>query len=719
MGLLSADRNYGKPSAALPRESAWQDRFGLFSFAIYLALAILFFARALNDPSRIYIGRTADPSVYMWSMVWWPHALLNRLNPFITQAVWAPSGFNLTWTTSMPLASLLMAPLTWHFGPVAAYNVLCLLSPALAGWAAFLLCREAGAEYWPALAGGYLFGFSAYMLAELRAHVVLALVFPVALAAWLMLRRLRQRIGIRAFVIALALVLIAEAGFELELFATMSLFGGCALLIGHGFADSQTRIRIRGLILPLVCSYAIVAVLMMPYLYYFFQPGFPRVPINSPKAYSTDLLNLFIPTTVNQLGTLGIFKNMARHFPGALIETGGYIGLPLMAVAAAFLYLRRHTRASKALIVFLIVTLIAALGPRLHLDGWVLFGLPWKIAGHVPLIDNALPARFMLFAFLALAVVLAQWLSDRGPNLWVRIAGIVLIAASMLPNLSAGFWTRAANTPAFFTSGLYRNQLARDENVIVLPYGASGNSMLWQAETHMYFRMAGGWTSITPRAFESWPIVDALWSDTSLPDGAMQLKAFMAAHDVSAVLVADSERNLWVPLLDSLDPSPRDFGGITVYRPAPATLNQWRAASAFQMQRVATAARLKELVVAAQKYLANGGDPHKLTPIAVERLGLLPPGRVPIGAHADGSVRTHNGLYLGPWKNGRIAVGVTGSYAVLKPLIERLRGVASQVYYPFPHELGKRPRGDTFMRMLVMTFAPRSLPPAAALIANP
>ncbi|MGH7916076.1 MAG: hypothetical protein ACREQE_01300, partial [Candidatus Binataceae bacterium] len=452
MGLVTADRDYGRLSTAAPRRSAWpHDRFGLLSFSLYLALAMLFFARALGDPSKVYIGRTADPSVYMWSLVWWPHALAHRLNPFITHAVWAPSGFNVTWTTSMPLASLLMAPLTWHFGPVAAYNVLCLLSPALAGWAAFLLCREAGADYWPALAGGYLFGFSAYMLAEIRAHVVLVLVFPIALAAWLVIRRLRQRIGPRAFVIALALALIAAAGFELELFATMSLFGGFALAIGYAFADSHTRRRIRELLLPLLCAYAMAAVLMLPYLYYFFQPGFPRAPINSPKAYSIDVLNLLIPTAVNQLGTLGILGHVARHFPGALIETDGYLGLPLIAVAAAFLFSRRNTMTGKTLAVFLLVTLVAALGPRLHLDGRVLFGLPWKIAGHVPLIDNALPARFMLFAFLALAVVLALWLSDRTTNLPIRLAAIILIAGSMLPNWSAAFWTRVANTPAFFT----------------------------------------------------------------------------------------------------------------------------------------------------------------------------------------------------------------------------------------------------------------------------
>jgi hypothetical protein len=671
----------------------------MVGFAIYLSLAALFFARTVAAaPSNIYIGRTADPSVYMWSMVWWPYALAHRLNPFLTHALWAPAGFNLAWTTSMPLASLLAAPLTWYLGPVAAYNLLCVVAAPLAGWAAFLVCREAGAESWPSIAGGYIFGFSAYMLAELRAHLVLVLIFPIALAAWLVMRRLNGRIGDRAFVIALALVLIAQAGFELELFATLTLFGGAALVLGYLFAANGMRLTIRRLLAPIIAAYAIALVLMIPYFYYFFQPGFPRAPINSPKAYSTDLLNLIIPTTVNQLGTAGFLRGISRNFPGALIETGGYIGLPLLIVTAAFLYTHRRCTVGKTCAALLLVTLIATLGPRLHFDGHVLFGMPWKLAEHLPLLDNALPARFMIFAFLTIAVTVALWLSDHAVNRWIRIGAIVLIAVSILPNLDPGFWTRAANTPQFFTGGMYRTALAPGENVIVIPYGPSGNSMLWQAQSRMYFRMAGGWTSITPREFQSWPIVDALWKGTSLPDAHAQLEAFMAAHGVSAIIAADFERARWAPLLDSIDPAPQHIGGVTIYRPSGSALEKWQGVSAAMMQVQSTSARFQELLKAASTYIAEGHDVQKLTPLKAEKLGLLPPGRV-----SDNGIRTHNGLFLGPI-GSKIGVGVVGPYDAVKPIIERYGAAASAIYFPFPHKLSGPPRGNTFMRLLVMTF---------------
>ena len=98
-----------------------RDRFGLPALAIYLALALIIFGRGLaRDPAGSFIGLTADPSVYMWFLVWWPHAIAHGLNPFVTDVLWAPAGFNLTWTTGIPLAGLVAAPITARFGPVVA-----------------------------------------------------------------------------------------------------------------------------------------------------------------------------------------------------------------------------------------------------------------------------------------------------------------------------------------------------------------------------------------------------------------------------------------------------------------------------------------------------------------------------------------------------------------------------------------------------------------------
>ncbi|MGH7933221.1 MAG: hypothetical protein ACREQN_08625, partial [Candidatus Binataceae bacterium] len=125
------------------------DRCGLGALALYGALSILFFGRSvITHLGRNYVGMSPDPSLFMWFLVWWPHALVHQLNPFMTQAIWAPQGFNLAWSTCVPLASWVASPLTALFGPVASYNVLILLAPALTAWIAFMLCRYVTGSLW-------------------------------------------------------------------------------------------------------------------------------------------------------------------------------------------------------------------------------------------------------------------------------------------------------------------------------------------------------------------------------------------------------------------------------------------------------------------------------------------------------------------------------------------------------------------------------------------
>ena len=52
---------------------------------------------------------------------------------------------------------------------------------------------------------------------------------------------------------------------------------------------------------------------------------------------------------------------------------------------------------------------------------------------------------------------------------------------------------------------------------------------------------------------------------------------------------------------------------------------------------------------------------------------------------------------------------MVGSYEALRPLIARYRPLAAKVYFPYPKELIGDPHGNTFMRLLVIAFAPKKL----------
>ena len=132
---------------------------------------------AAHPERRVVGGLFRDPQIFVWSFAWWPHAILHGLNPFFTHAIWEPDGYNLTWVTSVPGLALAFAPVTLLFGPILAYNLASILMPALAAWAAFLLCRRLTGAIWPSLVGGYLFGFSAYLFSAELTHIFTAAVF--------------------------------------------------------------------------------------------------------------------------------------------------------------------------------------------------------------------------------------------------------------------------------------------------------------------------------------------------------------------------------------------------------------------------------------------------------------------------------------------------------------------------------------------------------------
>jgi hypothetical protein len=689
-----------------------RDPAGVAALAIYLALALIIFGRGLvRDPAGSFVGRTADPSVYMWFLVWWPYAIAHRLNPFVTGLLWAPGGFNLTWTTGIPLAGLVAAPITARFGPVVAYNLLCLAGPALAAWTAFLVCRRITARFWPSFAGGYIFGFSAYVLAQIRAHLVLILIFPVPLALLLVLRRFADEIRAASFIALMALVLVAAFMLSLEMFATMTFFGAIALALATMLGTDESRRRIYTIVPQLALSYLIVLVVVSPYLYYFFQPGFPRSAVNSPGGYSADLLNLIVPTRANALGTLGVLTPLSQRFR---FEAGAYVGLPLIAIAVIFVRARWAEMSCRLLAWFILIVAIASFGPRLHVASVELFGLPWKLMQHIALIKNALPDRFPMYSFLALSIIAACWFADDGVGRRAKFCGVAALVIFLSPNLSARFWISPLDLPAFFAAGRYRQYLAPGETVAILPFGAAGPSMLWQAASAMDFRMAGGWTSIMPREFQRWPAVNAMLFNSYIPGFTDQLKAFLAHHDAATLIVADDEPPFWNPMMAPLGPTPIATGGVEIYRFAPSDLAPWHNVTALEMERRSAAARFDSLLVAAQKYLADGGNLDQLSPRRIESLGLLPP-----HSANEAGVRTGNGLYLGvlgdgPVSDGLVCVGVVGSLDALRPLIAKYRVDAARIYFPYPRELTGSPSGDTFMRQLVIAFDRGGLARAAS-----
>jgi hypothetical protein len=157
---------------------------------------------------------------------------------------------NLAWATTMPTAALVAYPVLRLGGPIVAYNLLMLAAPALAAYAAYRLCRYVTASLAPALVGGYVFGFSTYMLGHLLGHLNLVLVALMPVAVLLALEHLDGRLSRRALVVWLAPLLVLQFGLSTELFVTLAAFAAFALAVAYLVSEAAGRRALRRLVSP-------------------------------------------------------------------------------------------------------------------------------------------------------------------------------------------------------------------------------------------------------------------------------------------------------------------------------------------------------------------------------------------------------------------------------------------------------------------------------------
>jgi len=228
------------------------------------------------------------------------------------------------------------------------------------------------------------------------------------------------------------------------------------------------------------------------------------------------------------------------------------------------------------------IALIAALGPRLNLLGSATFvRLPWAPLLHLPITKYVLPERIVVYAWLALALGLALWLSS--PGRWRRarwaLVGIGLI--TILPDSSAtdphpphngaSIWASRRALPEFFAGG-DRPLFHGRPNLLVLPYNEAGNGdeLYWQANTGMAYEMPGGYLSGTvPDNFACWPLVGRLRAEDYRRSDRRELRAFLAAKQVDGIVAPLATARAAAPLLGGLHGTPRRERGVLIYR-APA-----------------------------------------------------------------------------------------------------------------------------------------------------
>ena len=271
---------------------------------LYVAIAFVYFGIPLLFGSGgRYVGLPDDPQIPIWGFAWWLHAIEHFQDPFIERVLWAPSGVNIAWVNTLPALAVVFAPVTALIGPVATYNLVAILLPAVSAWSAFVLCRHLTGKLWPSVVGGYLFGFSSYVVGHMLGQPQLTAVFVIPLVAYVVLRRLEGELDVLGVILRIAPLVAIEIYSSTELALTLTLMLVASLVLGFVVAPAMRR-PIRDALAPLAYAYAVAAVLGAPLLYYSLR--YPRLAgFQPPASYTADLLNFVLPTSLEASGALG------------------------------------------------------------------------------------------------------------------------------------------------------------------------------------------------------------------------------------------------------------------------------------------------------------------------------------------------------------------------------------------------------------------------------
>ena len=319
------------------------------------------------------------------------------------------------------------------------------------------------------------------MIGQIGGHLHMTSVFLLPLIALVVIRFVEHELDGRNLAIRLGPLIGAPVrlstenafSFTLALVAAIVL---AFLLVPPPVAGSSPCLP------PLAASYATrlpdrgAAPLLRP------RPGFHSGSVNEPTPYTTDLLNLVVPTQ-RVLGGRPRRTSISQHFPSNDSERDGYLGIP---VARDFRSVRSATLAHRAAGRLLLAGFVVGISSPASAFGW-------SVDGH-KVVTHAVGARRLSTALrqrspgaadavrrAVTAIVVALWMtSSREPGSASCLPALAVL--SLIPNPKPARLEdrriRAAVLPERRTFGAASRP---NETMLVLPQAKHGNGMLWQA----------------------------------------------------------------------------------------------------------------------------------------------------------------------------------------------------------------------------------------------
>ena len=341
--------------------------------------------------------RVRNSSAAIWFISWPAYAITHGLNPLYSTAVGYPTGINLIFAAY----GIVLAPVTWLFGPVAALNVGLTVGPVLSALGMFALMKRWVSWMPAAVVSGLFYGFSPFVLANLSvAHADFGLVaLPPLIIICLdeLLICQRRRPVLTGIVLGLLVSAQFLIGLEVLLLMLIEVVIGVVMLVVYEARRSPLTLRQharRAAIGFLAGAITVLVLLAYPAWLGFAGPAHfskmvhPGLPLTSFRLHATSLV---FPALTSDL-----WQTIVGGYQGPVLNSlyfSQYFGIGAVVVVLAGIIIWRRDR---LLWFFGILTLVTLFLATASGPGLAMF----------PFLSNIEPLHFVLFAYLTAGVLL-------------------------------------------------------------------------------------------------------------------------------------------------------------------------------------------------------------------------------------------------------------------------------------------------------------------------
>jgi hypothetical protein len=505
--------------------SRHQGRTMALAAGIYTLLSLFIWSGVwTSHPTSTTTCGCGDNSLFTWFLEWPAYAISHGLNPLHSTAMFYPGGVNLLANTSELAVGVVLAPVTWIFGPIATLNVAMTLAPVLSALAMYVLLRRWVSWAPAAFIGGLLYGFSPFILVSLtQAWLMLgmAMVPPLVVACLdELLFRQRRRPVVTGVALALLLTLQFFLGTEMLVIMMVAAVIGIVLTVVYAawHDPNALRRRARYAVVGLGTS-AIATTVLLAYPAWYALAGPSHLSGSVwPGRYlalgGTAIRNYVFPAASSP--SLSTLFHRGGGYQGPLLSDQ-YFGIGIVVVLLVGMVAWRHDRRLWLFGSITAVSVVLSLGQKV--GHW----LPWQVVAGLPLLQNIIPSRFLIVTYLGVAVMLGlivdhvyaaenrrretlnvrmhsqshKRLRTHRPR-WVgMLAGVTVAAVAVVPiaiylGRNTPMTTRSVVLPTWFRTVAPHLDGRQVLLAFPVPFAYLQGAMTWQAVDGMHYSMIGG-----------------------------------------------------------------------------------------------------------------------------------------------------------------------------------------------------------------------------------